>query len=147
MSTFEGQRFVVDTNVLVSHLLLPESVPGQALRLALSLGDMLVSDATLTELATFINRPKFDKYISKPERRKFFEVLAPLCINVEIIQTIQASRDPKDDKFLEVAINGSADFILTGDTDLLELHPFHEIPIYSPSQFLEKKKFSKLLPF
>ena len=139
MSTFEGQRFVVDTNVLVSHLLLPESVPGQALRLALSLGDILVSDATLTELATVINRPKFDKYISKPARRKFFEVLAPLCIKVEIIQTMQASRDPKDDKFLEVAINGSADFILTRDTDLLELHPFHEIPIYSPSQFLEKK--------
>ena len=61
MSTFEGQRFVVDTNVLVSHLLLPESVPGQALRVALSLGDMLVSDSTLTELATVINRPKFDK--------------------------------------------------------------------------------------
>ena len=139
MSTFEGQRFVVDTNVLVSHLLLPESVPGQALRLALSLGDILVSDATLTELATVINRPMFDKYISKPARRKFFEVLAPLCIKVEIIQTIQASRDRKDDKFLEVAINGSADFILTGDTDLLELHPFHEIPIYSPSQFLEQK--------
>ena len=139
MSTFEGQRFVVDTNVLVSHLLLPESVPGQALRVALSLGDMLVSDSTLTELATVINRPKFDKYISKPDRRKFFEVLAPLCIKVEILQTIQASRDRKDDKFLEVAINGSADFILTGDTDLLELHPFHEIPIYSPSQFLEQK--------
>ena len=139
MSTFEGQKFVVDTNVLVSHLLIPESVPGQALRLALSLGDILVSDSTLTELASVINRPKFDKYISKPDRRKFFEVLAPLCINVEIIQSIQASKDPKDDKFLEVAINGSADFILTGDTDLLELHPFHEIPIYSPSQFLEQK--------
>ena len=142
MSTFEGQRFVVDTNVLASHLLLPESVSGQALWLALSAGDMLVSDATLTELATVINRPKFDKYISKPARRKFFEVLAPLCINVEIIQTIQASRDPKDDKFLEVAINGSADFILTGDTDLLELHPFHEIPIYSPWQFLERSELS-----
>ena len=140
MSTFEGQRFVVDTNVLVSHLLLPESVPGQALRLALSLGDMLVSDSTLTELAEVINRPKFNKYISKLDRRKFFEVLSPLSIRVEIIQSIQASRDPKDDKFLEVAINGSADFILTGDTDLLELHPFHEIPIYSPSQFVEKKE-------
>jgi len=140
MSTFDGQRFVFDTNVLVSYLLLPESVPGQALRLALSLGDMLVSDSTLTELATVINLPKFDKYITKPDRRKFFEVLAPLCINVEIIQTIQASRDSKDDKFLEVAINGSADFILTGDTDLPALDPFHEIPIYSPWQFLERKE-------
>ena len=140
MPTFEGQRFVVDTNVLVSHLLLPESIPGQALRFALTRGDLLVSDSTLTELAEVINRPKFDKYITKQDRRKFFEVLSPLCIRVEIIQLIQACRDPKDDKFLEVAINGSADFILTGDTDLLELHPFHEIPIYSPSQFVEKKE-------
>ena len=66
MSTFDGQRFVVDTNVLASHLLLPESVHAQALRLALSLGDILVSDATLTELATVINQRKIDKYITKP---------------------------------------------------------------------------------
>ena len=69
MPTFEGQRFVVDTNVLVSHLLLPESIPGQALRFALTRGDLLVSDSTLTELAEVINRPKFNKYISKLERR------------------------------------------------------------------------------
>ena len=140
MPTFEGQRFVVDTNVLVSHLLLPESIPGQALRFALTRGDLMVSDSTLTELAEVINRPKFDKYITKQDRRKFFEVLSPLCIRVEIIQPIQACRDPKDDKFLEVAINGAADFILSGDTDLLALHPFHEIPIFSPAEFLEQKE-------
>lgn len=138
MSTLEGQRFVVDTNVLVSHLLLPKSVPGKALGRALNQGDLLVSDSTLTELAIVINRPKFDKYLSKQDRRKFFEILAPLCIRVEIIQPIQACRDPKDNKFLEVAINGSADFILSGDADLLALHPFHDIPILSPSQFLKQ---------
>jgi putative PIN family toxin of toxin-antitoxin system len=139
MSTLDGQRFVVDTNVLVSRLLLPESVPGQALCRALNQGDILVSDSTLTELAEVINRPKFDKYLSKHDRNKFFEILAPLCIRVEIIQRIQACRDPKDDKFLEVAINGTADFILSGDADLLALHPFHDIPIFSPSQFLKQE--------
>lgn len=137
MSTLDGQRFVVDTNVLVSHLLLADSVPGKALGIALNQGDILVSDSTLTELAEVINRPKFDKYLSKQDRKKFFEILAPLCIRVEIIQRIEACRDPKDDKFLEVAINGSADFILSGDSDLLALHPFHDIPIFSPSQFLK----------
>ena len=139
MSTLDGQRFVVDTNVLVSRLLLPESVPGQALCRALNQGDILVSDSTLTELAEVINRPKFDKYLSKHDRNKFFEILAPLCIRVEIIQRIQACRDPKDDKFLEVAINGTADFILSGDADLLALNPFHDIPIFSPSQFLKQE--------
>ena len=87
---------------------MPESIPGQALRLALSRGDLLVSDDTLTELAEVINRPKFDKYLSSQDRKKFFEVLAPLCIRVEIIRPVHACRDPNDDKFLEVAINGSA---------------------------------------
>ena len=138
MSSHEGKRFVVDTNVLISHLLMPDSTPGKALKRALHMGELLVSDDTLTELAEVINRPKFDKYLSSQDRRKFFEILAPLCIRVEIIQPIQACRDPNDDKFLEVAINGSADFILSGDSDLLALHPFHDIPILSPSQFLKQ---------
>ena len=138
MSSHEGKRFVVDTNVLISHLLMPDSTPGKALKCALHKGELLVSDDTLTELAEVINRPKFDKYLSSQDRKKFFEVLAPLCIRVEIIRPVHSCRDPNDDKFLEVAINGSADFILSGDSDLLALHPFHDIPILSPSQFLKQ---------
>ena len=138
MAALEGQRFVVDTNVLISHLLLPSSSPSKALRIALTMGELLMSNATLAELAQVIQRPKFDKYLSNQDRKRFFEVLAPLCIPVEIIQPIHACRDPKDDKFLEVAINGSANFILTGDRDLLALHTFHDIPIYSPWQFLKE---------
>ena len=138
MSSHEGKRFVVDTNVLISHLLMPDSTPGKALKCALHKGELLVSDDTLTELAEVINRPKFDNYLSSQDRKKFFEVLAPLCIRVEIIRQVHACRDPNDDKFLEVAINGSADFILSGDSDLLALHPFHDIPILSPSQFLKQ---------
>jgi len=138
MSSHEGKRFVVDTNVLISHLLMPSSAPGQALQHALRTGELLVSDTTLTELAEVLNRPKFDKYLSNQDRKKFFEVLAPLCIRVEIIQPVHACRDPNDDKFLEVAINGSADFILSGDKDLLVLHPFHDIPILSPTEYLKR---------
>ena len=140
MAALEGQRFVVDTNVLISHLLLPSSSPSKALRIALTMGELLVSNATLAELAQVIQRPKFDKYLSNQDRKRFFEVLAPLCIPVEIIQPIHACRDPKDDKFLEVAIKGSANFILTGDRDLLALHPFHDIPILSPSQYLRQNQ-------
>ncbi len=138
MYSHEGKRFVVDTNVLISHLLMADSIPGKALKYALHKGELLVSDDTLTELAEVINRPKFDKYLSSQDRKKFFEVLAPLCIRVEIIRPVQACRDPNDDKFLEVAINGTADFILSGDKDLLALHPFHDIPIFSPTEYLKK---------
>jgi uncharacterized protein len=135
--TYLGHRFVVDTNVLVSRLLLPESIPGQSFAKAQATGDLLVSDETLSELAEVLSRPKFDKYLPAKECKKFFSLLAPLCIKVEIVQPIQACRDPHDDKFLELAVNGSADFILSGDSDLLALHPFQENPILSPVKYLQ----------
>ncbi len=97
---------------------------------------MLVSDSTLSELAQVLARPKFDKYLSPEDRKRFFTLIAPLCIKIDIVQTITACRDPKDNKFLELALNGSADFILSGDKDLLALHPFQGIPIYKPAEYL-----------
>ena len=49
---------------------------------------------------------------------------------------IRACRDPKDDKFLEVAVNVEADFLISGDRDLVDLHPFRGISILTPAEFL-----------
>jgi uncharacterized protein len=54
-----------------------------------------------------------------------------------IAERIVACRDPTDDKFLELAVNGRADFIVSGDTDLLALNPFRNIPIVSPAVFVQ----------
>ena len=51
---------------------------------------------------------------------------------------MQVCRDAKDDKFLDVAINGGADLIVTGDTDLLVLHPFESIEIVTPAAYLAR---------
>jgi len=131
------RRWVFDTNTLISRLLLPRSVPAQAIDKALACGDLLVSDATLQELAEVIARPKFDKYLSDQERREFFKVLSRVAILVEILRPVAACRDPKDDKFLELAVNGRADALITGDADLLALHPFLGIPIVSPKAFVD----------
>lgn len=56
---------------------------------------------------------------------------------VEIIERIAACRDPRDDQFLEVAVNGRADWIVTGDSDLLSLDPFRDIRTVTPAQMLE----------
>ncbi|MBD2777542.1 putative toxin-antitoxin system toxin component, PIN family [Iningainema sp. BLCCT55] len=56
---------------------------------------------------------------------------------VEVIEDISICRDPKDNKFLEVALGGSADYLVTGDNDLLVLSPFRGIPIITPVQFKE----------
>jgi uncharacterized protein len=55
---------------------------------------------------------------------------------VSITEHIAACRDPKDDKFLELAVNGKADVIVSGDADLLALNPFRGIPIVPPAAFV-----------
>ena len=57
---------------------------------------------------------------------------------VEIISPVKACRDPKDDKFLEVAVNGEADLIMTGDKDLLALHPFRGMEIITPREYAKR---------
>lgn len=52
------------------------------------------------------------------------------------LEQIEECRDPKDNKILEVAVEGKADVIVTGDKDLLVLHPFRGIPIIGPAEFL-----------
>lgn len=131
-------RFVVDTNTIVSRLLLPGSIPAQAVQKAVETGDLLFSAATLKELDEVLARPKFDRYLEPVDRAEFFRLLARLAVLVDITHSVTACRDPKDNKFLEVALNGSASSLITGDNDLLSLTPFRRIPILSPRHFLER---------
>lgn len=137
MNEKQPGRFVVDTNTLVSRLLLPDLVPALAVQKAVDSGDLLFSRPTLLELNEVLLRPKFDRYLEPGEREEFMRLLARLAILVEITHPIQLCRDPKDDKFLEVALNGSANTVISGDADLRTLHPFRGIPILTPRQFLE----------
>ena len=134
----DRERIVVDTNTLVSRLLLPESVPAQAVRKAGGQGILLVSSATMSELADVLDRSKFDHYVSLKDRRHFLRQLARAAEFVPIVYPIRECRDPKDDKFLEVALNGKAELILTGDADLLALHPWRGIPILTPARYLKR---------
>ena len=129
-------RCVLDTNVLVSRLLMAGSVPGRAVHRAVDSGVLLVSGATLDELVEVLARAKFDPYVTVEERQGFVQRLLCIAERIPILRRVQACRDPKDDKFLEVAVNGQADVIVTGDHDLLDLHPFMGISILSPADYL-----------
>lgn len=129
-------RLVLDTNVWISRLLLPGSVAARAVDRALTLGRVVVSEATLDELAEVLARPKFDCYVSRADRREFIHQLAGIVEIVPILSRIQACRDPKDDCFLELAINGQASHIISGDKDLLVLDPFMQVRILAPGDFL-----------
>ncbi len=132
------ERIVADTNALISRLLIPSSVPSRAVHRAVDTGILLVSESTMNELADVLAHPKFDRYISLGDRQQFLRLLGRMAEFVPIVYPMRACRDPKDDKFLEVALNGRADLILTGDTDLLTLHPWQGIAIVSPADYLKR---------
>jgi putative PIN family toxin of toxin-antitoxin system len=70
----------------------------------------------------------------------FREGLAKLFARSELVTLtgrLAVCRNPSDDKFLELAANGYADLIVTGDADLLAVNPFREIPIVTPAQFVQ----------
>jgi putative PIN family toxin of toxin-antitoxin system len=134
-----NKRIVFDTNVLISALLFEDSTPARAFFAAFRHDSILVSIDTLQEIQTVVQRKKFDKYVTREERDLFIALLTTSALLIEITETITASQDAKDDKFLEVAVNGEAAYIVTGDPDLLVLNPFRTVTIVSPADFLRKE--------
>jgi putative PIN family toxin of toxin-antitoxin system len=133
-------RCIFDTNVLVSALLLPDSKPRHALDVALREGKVLISFATLAELNEVLSRKRFRSYVDEEDVRSFLAALTREAEWVDVEIQIQACRDPKDDKFLELAVSGQGTHIVTGDTDLLALNPFQGIEILPPHLLLEIRK-------
>jgi predicted nucleic acid-binding protein len=72
-SGIQSERVVVDTGVVLSRIIRPDSTPARAFEAALLSGPLLVSAATLQELKTVLLRPKFDSYVSIGLRMKFFD--------------------------------------------------------------------------
>jgi len=131
-----GDRVVIDTNVFISGVLSTTSAPARCVEAVVSGGQLLATEATLKELFERVLSPKFDPYVTRARREELLSRLAPLVEIVEVVQHVRACRDPHDDKFLEAAVNGRADVIITGDKDLLELHPFRGVVIVSPADYL-----------
>ena len=132
-------RLALDTNVAVSAALFPNSPPGQVLDYALRQRVLLSSAAPLSELNAILRRPHFDRYLLEGERLDFLRSLEQTAEPVEITHRITVCRDPKDDKFLELAVSGNASHIISGDGDLLALHPFRGISILTPAAFLMER--------
>ena len=132
------RRLVVDTNVFASAIIFPRSVPRRLVDDALDQGVVLFSDVTISELTEVLSRSKFARYVSRRERELFLAQIGSAAEFVPIIRLVRECRDPKDDKFLEVALNGRADVIVTGDADLLSLNPWREIQVLSPRDLLKR---------
>jgi len=128
--------FVFDCNVLISAHLLPSSTSRKAYEKALNIGLLVRSPLTFLEFSTRFLRPKFERYVSFENRLVLITNFKQNSLNIGTIASIQVCRDSKDDKYLDLALATNASAIITGDKDLLVLHPFKEIPIISPADFL-----------
>ncbi|MCP5265228.1 MAG: putative toxin-antitoxin system toxin component, PIN family [Burkholderiaceae bacterium] len=133
-------RLVLDTNTLISRMLAPRGIVARAVDKALATGVLLASEETLTELADVLARPKFDRYVSREVRQQFLALLSGVVRVIPITHRIEVCRDPKDDMMLHVALNGEAQWLITGDQDLLApasgFWASHGLHILSPADFL-----------
>ena len=130
---------VLDTNVAVNVALLPRSTPRRAFDLVLEYSTFLMSVATLAELDEVLRRPRFDRYLSEEERLAFLAAVLRESEMVVVTAVVSVCRDPRDDKFLELAVSGAATHIISGDDDLLSLHPFRGVAIISPQDFVSER--------
>ena len=132
-------RAVVDTSIIVRALIKPKGTVGPLLR-RLEAGDyvLLYSPGLIVEILDVLRRDRFRTKYGVQEDD--LETLLTLIVlrGEEVLPSvrIEVCRDPKDDQILEVAVEGKADIIVTGDDDLLVLHPFRDIPIVGPAEFL-----------
>lgn len=134
----ERPRAVVDTNLVVSALVFASGRTFE-LRKSWQAGqfDPLVSRSTATELLRVLAYPKFQ--LSEAEREDLLADYLPYCTAVRMPSkspTLPACRDPFDVPFLELAIAGDADYLVTGDRDLLSLAKRFPVAIVKVKTFL-----------
>ena len=134
-------RVVVDTGVLVSALIQPRGTIGDVLR-ALRNGRFTIIYSTdmIVEVIDVLGRSKIQaKYHIQPDDITALNNLIRLRGELVVPkQTATACRDPKDNKFLEAALAGTADAVVTGDDDLLVLNPFEGIDILRPAELIAR---------
>lgn len=138
------RHVVFDTDVLISAALRAASTPRRALELALRRGALVTCELALQELEAVLRLPKFDRYASWATRRELLDIVraqAHVCdIQTEHLeQAAGACRDADDNLFLALALTAEARTIVTGDADLLALHPWQGITICTAASYLERE--------
>ena len=123
------KNIVLDSNSILSAALFPNSIVHNAFKKGQLHFKIVVSEKTWSEIQNVIRRPKFDRYSMVNVRLSFLEDLHKSLIFIEPTEIITDCRDPKDNKFLELAVASDAPFIVTGDADLLVLNPYRGVTI------------------
>mgnify|MGYP002076502266 CR=1 FL=1 len=138
-------RLVVDTNIIVSGLITTATPPARILDAVQGKKIiLLISDEVVVEYLRVLEYPHIRKYkkITDEVIRDLTSLFVEDTERIEILSSIKKSKDPDDDKFLSLAVEGKADFLITGDkADLLSLKEIEHIPIITAREAVEKLKF------
>ena len=134
----EPAFIVIDTNVLISAGLLPQSKTAQVLALAIEHFVIAQNRDTWHELETRIARPRFDRYFGESGRLRHLVQIAQSIQRFEISSAVSVSRDKTDDKFIELANDAGASILISGDPDLKDVKAYKGVEILSPAQFFER---------
>ncbi len=137
MKKWDDLVVIFDTNCLISAALIAGSVNAQALDKVFRSGTLAFSRETFAELVEVLYRSIFDNYLADERRTQLVARIERNATFFTLSETIRACRDPKDNMFLELALVARVSCIVSGDNALLELHPFRNIPILSPADFLK----------
>lgn len=127
-------KAVIDTNIWISFLI-GRLLAGLDDYILDGLLEVVISDEQLEEISTVLKRPKFRQHFSADDIEEFLSLLYKSARIVEIHHTIRDCRDEKDNFLLETAIRGKADYIVTGDKDLLVLNPYRGKKIIGFKEF------------
>ena len=131
---------VIDTNVWISGLLSRNGPPALLTRKVVQDGQAVFTAQTFAELKDRLWRPKFDRYVTFEQRKKLLSDIESSALWVEVPTAIASttySRDLADDKFIHAALTAQATWLVTGDDDLLCLHPLGTLQILSPRAALD----------
>lgn len=129
---------VFDSNLVVSAFLNPQGTAAQSLQIGLEHFDLACSKETLAELLDVLKRDKFDKYVSKAERAEKLETYALSVRFFDVSIDVTDCKDPKDNKFLALAITAKAKVLVSGDKrDLLSMHPYQGIAVVGLREFVD----------
>jgi len=131
-------RSVIDTNIFFSATIAPRSAAGLAVRQAFARGEVLTSTEAFAELTEVLLRPKFNRNRAREARQHLLALCADSLVLVPVLSSVSDCRDPKDSMILKLALSGGADFIVTGDDNLLALDPWRDIRILTPAAFLAR---------
>ena len=131
---------VFDASSVIGAALKQDSIPERALLLARSQETICLSPAVESEIREVLRRPKFRKYISEASRDRILDILGAAALVFEPRDQVTDCRDPKDNKYLELALAAGASIIVSSDDDLLVLDPWRGVRIVRPVDYVRLRE-------